>query len=129
MIPCTITARTKQGVYTYIACFRKLLRRSLTPTGALGSQPLLPSQPSTAINAKQHASQPATCGVIDTGKPTDEPLSHTEKQHAARCNDYAHPGLAHCILRDTQAMPNALRIANTAFAARTTKPPKRFHRY
>ncbi|ERI59170.1 hypothetical protein M233_11070, partial [Xylella fastidiosa subsp. multiplex Griffin-1] len=29
-----------------------------------------------------------------------------------RCNDYAHPGLAHCILRDTRAMPNALRIAN-----------------
>ncbi|KAJ4851714.1 hypothetical protein [Xylella fastidiosa] len=35
-----------------------------------------------------------------------------KEQHAARCNDYAHPGLAHCILRDTQAMPNALRIAN-----------------
>ncbi|ALR06655.1 hypothetical protein XFHB_07700 [Xylella fastidiosa] len=35
-----------------------------------------------------------------------------KEQHAARCNYYAHPGLAHCILRDTRATPNALRIAN-----------------
>ncbi|MDC7963928.1 hypothetical protein XfCFBP8082_11020 [Xylella fastidiosa subsp. fastidiosa] len=35
-----------------------------------------------------------------------------KEQHAARCNYYAHPGLAHCILRDTRAIPNAIRIAN-----------------
>ncbi|AAF84460.1 hypothetical protein XFUD_07005 [Xylella fastidiosa] len=35
-----------------------------------------------------------------------------KEQHAARCNYYAHPGLAHCISRDTRATPNALRIAN-----------------
>ncbi|ALR08687.2 hypothetical protein [Xylella fastidiosa] len=35
-----------------------------------------------------------------------------KEQHAARCNYYAHPGLAHCILRDTRATPNAIRIAN-----------------
>ncbi|ALR06084.1 hypothetical protein XFHB_03620 [Xylella fastidiosa] len=35
-----------------------------------------------------------------------------KEQHAARCNDDTPPWLAHFILRDTRATPNALRIAN-----------------
>ncbi|WP_411393492.1 hypothetical protein [Xylella fastidiosa] len=64
MIPCTITARTKQGVYTYIGLFRKTVEAESDAYRRFRFQPLLPSQPSPQIDAKQHASQPATCGVI-----------------------------------------------------------------
>ncbi|WP_411393447.1 hypothetical protein [Xylella fastidiosa] len=52
-----------------------------------------------------------------------------KERRAARCNDYAHPGLAAAVCAIPEQCPMRCASPITAFAARTTKPPERFHRY
>ncbi|MDD0937087.1 hypothetical protein LOD50_12000, partial [Xylella fastidiosa subsp. multiplex] len=52
------------------------------------------------------------CPDYQAGNPPMNRYRTPKEQHVARCNYDAHPGLAQCILRDTRAMPNAIRIAN-----------------